>query len=309
MRRKFIRLKAVLVITFCFIANLQTASAQADRVLVSGNPMLRQSDVDKSIEVFEFFFESTFSDPQRAEYQSCLENAWRNGEHQTIKDIIAFAELQQPIGNADEATRRQTRDEYLPQLIRLLEINSRYPTYSFLLSLYRGTQSDKEISGALNGKRVEKDNNGNNRTQVLKDSGSIVDLVGKWERKQSGQSYVGQNGAYKGSSGNYESYTFFADGRVEYTTLIAVQNYNCRLEAFAQNKGRASISGSDLVVNLSGGTIRRDDSCNRNGNYSKPIKASSKTYDWRIEKDEYGIIQLCLTQENGESFCYRKAKQ
>lgn len=307
MRQTFIRLNAALIITFCLVANLATTFAQSDRVLVSGNPVLRQSVVNKSLEVFEFFFDTTFSDPQRAEYQSCLENAWRDGERQTIKDVTAFAELQQGLSNADEATRGQTRDEYLPQLIKMLEDNSGVPTYSFLLSLYRGTQSEKEMSGALNGKSVEKDIKGNNRTQVLTNGGSIKDLVGKWERKQSGQSYVGQNGVYKGSSGNYESYTFFADGRVEYTTLIAVQNYNCCLEAFAQNRGRASVDGSNLSVNLTGGSVRRDDSCSPSKNYKKALPASTTTFDWRIEKDEYGIVQLCLTQPNGESFCYRKA--
>jgi hypothetical protein len=137
--------------------------------------------------------------------------------------------------------------------------------------------------------------------------GNLRDLAGKWERKQSGMSSY-SNGNYQGSSGNYESYTFFADGRVEYTSLIAVQNYGCRLEAFSQSKGRASVSGSDLTVSLGAGTIKRDDSCSASKNYTKPTDATNFTYQWSIEQDQSGTVQLCLTQSSGEKYYYRRAQ-
>jgi hypothetical protein len=145
------------------------------------------------------------------------------------------------------------------------------------------------------------------QTTNVKAGGNLRDLAGKWEKKQSGMSSY-QNGMYKGSSGNYESYTFFADGRVEYTSLIAVQNYGCRLEAFSQSKGRASIDGSNLTVSLGAGTIRRDDSCSPSKNYTKPTSATNFTYRWSIEKDEYGTVQLCLTESNGSKYYYRRAE-
>jgi len=140
-----------------------------------------------------------------------------------------------------------------------------------------------------------------------KTGGNLREFVGKWEKKQSGMSSY-SNGNYQGSSGNYESYTFLADGRVEYTSLIAVQNYGCRLEAFSQSKGRASLSGSDLTINLGAGTIKRDDSCSPSKNYTKPTDATNFTYKWSIEKDEYGTVQLCLTESNGNKYYYRRAE-
>lgn len=139
-----------------------------------------------------------------------------------------------------------------------------------------------------------------------KTGGNLRDLAGKWEKKQSGMSSY-SNGNYQGSSGNYESYTFFPDGRVEYSTLIAVQNYGCRLEAFAQSKGRASLSGSELNINLGAGTIKRDDSCSPSKNYIKPTNATNDNYKWSIEKDEYGNTQLLLTGPDGKTFAYRKS--
>ncbi|HSK70815.1 MAG TPA: hypothetical protein VK892_03900 [Pyrinomonadaceae bacterium] len=143
----------------------------------------------------------------------------------------------------------------------------------------------------------------------VKSSGTLRSLVGKWEKKQGGMSSVDANtGRYLGSSGNYESYTFHADGRVEYTMLVAVQNYGCRLEAFGQSKGRASVSGGGLNINLGAGTIKRDDSCSPSKNYTNPTKATNTDYKWTVAKDDYGVVQLCLTQPNGETFCYRRAE-
>jgi hypothetical protein len=145
------------------------------------------------------------------------------------------------------------------------------------------------------------------QTPSVDSSGNLRDLVGKWEKKTSGMSSY-SNGNYQGSSGNYESYTFSADGRVEYTSLIAVQNYGCRLEAFSQSKGRAAVNGSSLTVSLGAGTIKRDDSCSRSKNYTKATDATNFTYRWSIEKDEYGTVQLCLTESNGEKYYYRRAQ-
>lgn len=148
---------------------------------------------------------------------------------------------------------------------------------------------------------------GNTPKTEIKSAGSLNSLVGKWERKTSGMSSY-KNGVYQGSSGNYESYAIYPDGRVEYTSLIAVQNYGCHLEAFGQSKGRAAVSGSQLTMNLNAGTVRRDDSCSPSKNYTNPTKATNFSYDWRVEKDEYGNVQLVLTQSDGNVYYYRRSK-
>jgi hypothetical protein len=138
-------------------------------------------------------------------------------------------------------------------------------------------------------------------------SGNMQQLAGKWEKKQSGMSSY-QNGVYQGSSGNYESYTFYADGRVDYSSLIAVQNYGCRMEVFSSQKGRAKLTGGSLNINLTNGNLTRDDSCSKSKNYTKPMDATSFNYSWKIEKDEYGTVQLALTQADGQTFYYVRAK-
>jgi hypothetical protein len=148
------------------------------------------------------------------------------------------------------------------------------------------------------------------QTPVQSSSGATLrDLVGKWEKKSTMGGRVNANtGVYLGSSGNYESYEFAADGSVAYSSLISVQQGGCNLSAFSQSRGRASVSGSEMTISLGAGTIDRKDTCNASGDYKRATKATGFTYEWTVGKDEYGVTQLTLTQSNGEKYYYRKVK-
>ncbi|MDQ3799989.1 MAG: hypothetical protein M3384_11090 [Acidobacteriota bacterium] len=164
----------------------------------------------------------------------------------------------------------------------------------------RNTQTDPQI-------RVEEPAR---QTSVQSSTGvTLRDLVGKWEKKSTMGGRVNANtGVYLGSSGNYESYEFAADGSVAYSSLISVQQGACNLSAFSQSRGRASVSGSEMTISLGAGTIDRKDTCNASGDYKRATKATGFTYEWTVGKDEYGVTQLTLTQSNGEKYYYRKVK-
>ncbi|HEY0049124.1 MAG TPA: hypothetical protein VGB68_07555 [Pyrinomonadaceae bacterium] len=143
----------------------------------------------------------------------------------------------------------------------------------------------------------------------VESNAALRDLVGKWEKKSTMGGRVNANtGVYLGSSGTYESYEFSADGGVAYSSLISVQQGGCNLSAFSQSRGAAGVSGSKMTINLGAGTIDRKDTCNASGDYKKATRATNYTYEWTIDKDEYGTVQLCLTESNGNKYYYRKVK-
>lgn len=142
-----------------------------------------------------------------------------------------------------------------------------------------------------------------------KSGGNLRDLVGKWERKSTVGGEVNRNtGVYLGSSGNLESYTFYADGRIDYTSLISVQQSGCNLSAFSQGKGRATVNGSDLTINLGARMVDRKDTCSPQKDYKRQIEASTTGYSFAIERGESGYTQLVLTEANGNKFYYRKVQ-
>jgi hypothetical protein len=147
------------------------------------------------------------------------------------------------------------------------------------------------------------------RKASVQSNATLRDLVGKWERKSTTGATVDANSkAYLGSSGNYESYEFSADGGVAYSSLISVQQGGCNLSAFSQRRGRAGVSGAEMTISLNAGTVDRKDTCNASGDYKREIKASNYTYEWTVGKDDYGVVQLILTESNGNKYYYRKVK-
>ncbi|HEX9962841.1 MAG TPA: hypothetical protein VGB00_18055 [Pyrinomonadaceae bacterium] len=147
------------------------------------------------------------------------------------------------------------------------------------------------------------------RKTSVQSNASLRDLVGKWERKSTmGGRVNADTGVYLGSSGNYESYEFSADGGVAYSSLISVQQGGCNLSAFSQSRGEAGVSGSKMTISLGAGTIDRKDTCNASGDYKRATKATNFAYEWTVGKDEYGVTQLVLTESNGNKSYYRKVK-
>jgi hypothetical protein len=147
------------------------------------------------------------------------------------------------------------------------------------------------------------------RKTSVQTNATLRELVGKWERKSTTGGRVNANtGVYLGSSGNYESYEFSADGGVAYSSLISVQQGGCNLSAFSQSRGEAGVSGSKMNISLGAGTIDRKDTCNASGDYKRATKATNFSYEWTVGKDEYGVTQLVLTEANGNKYYYRKVK-
>lgn len=302
------KLNLFFIAIFCIGTLYGAASAQSDKVLAAGNPPLKQSDINKAVETLEFAFGRKLSQTERSKFQEHAEIAFAGEVNQSIQDVRGLVFVNEKLSGLNEAEREETRQKFLPVLIKILKDNEDKSLHSYLLSIYRKPSLGNQTLGSNEPQKSGISTAIEDGVEVLKYSGTYKDLVGKWEKKTGGISSVDANtGRHLGSSGNYESYTFHSDGRVDYTTLIAVQNYGCRLEAFSSRKGRAGVDGSDLTVTLTGGTVRRDDSCSPNKNYSKQLGNTATSFRWRLEQAPYnGGIQLCLTQENGETYCYRK---
>lgn len=300
---RHLRYSLISITLLAIFTLFSTLAVHADEVLVKGDPPLRQTDVENSIAFLEFLFEIRLSFEQRGQIKQSVERAWRGNDEQTKKDVAGLVMMNTRIMGLDPEGRASIRSRSLPIVLQVFKDNSGRAFHSCVLSVYRESKIGAAVSP-----NTESTVTLGSKVSVIKANGSLSDLVGKWERKQSGQSYVRKNGTYAGGSGNFETYTFYSDGRVEYSTLIAVQNYGCRFDAFAINTGRAGLDGGRLEIHFDGGTVRRDDSCSPGKNYSRPLAASSTTYDWLIENDAHGNILLVLTQPNGETFYYRRVR-
>src|SRR5215207_11270675 len=107
------KLKYIFLLVLCvgLIGGALNVSAQVnDKVLVSASgKALRQSDIDKMIEFYEWAFEREFSAAQRADYQRFTESEFRADPAQTRATVDDIVKTLPKIRAASEDVQAATR--------------------------------------------------------------------------------------------------------------------------------------------------------------------------------------------------------
>ena len=280
-----------------------SAQTGGERVLVTaGKKTLKQSDVNKLIEFYEWAFEAKFSRDQREKFVEYTTDEFRNdpaGSRETIDDIAgtlpkilaADTELQQE-------TRKNFLAEFLPDARKNTDENSQ-----MLLSIYDNAQGGQSNIASTDSNRGEDSKQTENSSNVS--VGGVSKLTGKWVWGRTGSYTTTTSGAYLGGNGSRHTYQFNPNGTVEYTGIMNVMTGGCNMQIFKSAKGRASLSGSTLTINWSPANFSRADSCSPSKDYKKTLPAETETFQVSFKTD-YGQRQLCLT--SSDETCYSPTK-
>ncbi len=111
-----------------------------------------------------------------------------------------------------------------------------------------------------------------------------MSIYGKWFRTTGG-SVIDPTGKTTLKSGVDFTFEFFLDGSVEYTRKKDVLNImQCKINATDKSRGKFSISGNTLTLNLGAMKSVQTNSCNTRENYNKTLEPSSLTVRFQIKK-------------------------
>lgn len=141
--------------------------------------------------------------------------------------------------------------------------------------------------------------------------GGSSDLIGKWWRGEGGGS-VDYTGKTQYKSGKNFTFEFFADGTVEYTYELDVLSIvQCRTKELRKSRGRYSVSGDTLTINLNAGNTIGSSSCERKDNFNKATPAETITKQFQIRKMDSitrpdNPLMLCFDGQDGEA-CFEKS--
>lgn len=280
-------------------AALNVSAQKNDRVLVAaGGKSLRQSDIDKLIEFYEWAFEAKFNSAQRADFQEYTENEFRanpSESRKTVDDIvITFPKILAASEDVQAATRKNFLDAFLPEARKNNDANSQ-----MLLSIYEtanGAQTENVASNDSN-------NSQNDSYETVRQVGvgDLSAIVGKWVSGNTGSMTTTTSGAYLGGNASRHTYQFSANGAVEYTGIMNMMAGGCRMQIFKSAKGRAVLRGDVLTINWSPASFSREDSCSSSRNYKKTLPAETETFKIAFETF-YDDKQLCLTTTDKTCF-------
>lgn len=213
------------------------------------------------------------------------------------------------IKKATAEVRRETRMRYLQDLLPQLKAKEASEADSrFLLEVYRASHGGRDeftdMDGAL-GDTFDK------RANKISSSANSGNLVGKWFRSTGSGSITDGTGKTKYGSGTTYFFEFFADGTIEYKveskTLSIMQ---CRIVSIQNARGKYSISGNSLTMNLGAMTDSGTNSCDTKENYKKTLEPSTITVKFQVKKMDSVLrpddpTVLCFDNGDGEA-CFEQ---
>ena len=135
-------------------------------------------------------------------------------------------------------------------------------------------------------------------------------IVGKWFRTTGGSTrdWTGKTTLKGGEDFTFE---FFPDGSVEYTRKKEILNVmQCRINSLDNARGRYTLAGSTLTINLGPMRSTGSNSCDAKGNYNKTLGNSTMTAQVQIKRlDDISRpdrpYTMCL---DGNEVCYEKQR-
>jgi len=262
-----------------------------DRVLADGNPPLMQSTVDHLIDFFEFGLHGKFTDAQRAQFQAERVAEWKTGDQKSRDDMRLILDMRAKLMALDDEKLKEAQTTLQNYLVDNIKKQPNDPTSKLLKEVY-----ENGLRNAVSSNRIS--NNTSNDASIL---------LGTWGTGTvSGINFVGQTtGSYTNGGGTQVMYTFKPGGRYEYASLTTSTLYNCSMKFGTYESGTVNIQGSVLTLIPQTSTFTSEDSCVARNNYKKQAGLERKTFNWNVERDEYGA-KLCLQNATVNGCAYKR---
>lgn len=137
-----------------------------------------------------------------------------------------------------------------------------------------------------------------------------LSIYGKWFRTVGGSS-IDYTGKTRLKGGEDFTFQFFTDGTVEYTRKKEVINWmQCHITESQNARGKFTLSGNTLTINLGAMKSVGSNSCDAKGNFNKTLENSTMTAQIQIKRME-DITRpdkpmiMCF---DGNEVCYERQK-
>lgn len=289
-----------LALAACGTAALaQRQNAPGDKILVTGEYTLRQSDFDALTQFYEWLLNAEFTPEQRRRFQTLMvkDAQARKASAKAIPEIVeGFRKVQ----TLDAERREQARAQLLPGIVQAMR-QEENEVNTMLLGIYRRNIAQDETTdpNAVNDSNdVEPDAQ---NTGAVK----VSDLAGLWSTSSvSGERYKSLvTGELSDPSGTIIEYQISPNGTIKHVGYLSLTTYSCATKLFINRTGRIQINGSRLTFDFAPGK-RMYQTCGSAAR-NDTLPAERKTQPFRLERDQYGI-QLCTVEENGRDLCFRR---
>ena len=103
-------------------------------------------------------------------------------------------------------------------------------------------------------------------------------------------------------------YVFHPNGTFEFTGLMQMTQYSCTTSYFQDKRGKYTINGSQITLNLTKNFWRQQDNCAASNNREINHKLDAETYTLSVRRNDRGKDEVCLDSGEGDACYEREAK-
>lgn len=307
------KIKYLFLLILCagFIGGLTSVSAQEtnDKILVAGKQPLKQSEINKTVEFYEWLFETQFSADQRRRFAEIMVADYRQNIAKSRNGLDSLFEYYAKARALNQSGQQKVRDYLKPEFVKEIQRTAGDAMSQFLLNIYEGNNDlTASTDNQINDSTVSDDNP---PSQSSSSNGSVSQsIVGKWSRGV-GDGFVDYTGKTRYKAGETFTFEFFPDGTVEYDydsdVLSIIQ---CRTKQTNKARGTVKVSGDTMTINLGATTSVGSSTCEKKDNFNRTLPASTVTKKFVVKRMNSitrpdNPMLLCFVGQNGES-CFEK---
>jgi hypothetical protein len=288
-------MKRYFALVFVLLAACSGVFAQqADRVLVDGDPPLRQSTVNELIDFFEFGLAAKFNVQERSKFEAQRIADWQNPDTKNKQALLGILETRTKLMQMDDAKLRETQATVQQHLLDNFAKQPNDPTAQLLMEVYNNGHS---ALSAVSSATVGQPNLG---------GGDVSVLLGTWGTGTvSSVNYVNNLGSSTNGGGTQVQYTFKPGNQYEFAALTTSTLYSCSMKFLTYKSGIVQFNGNSLTFIPQHATFTSQDSCSAKDNYQKPAEMNRETFNWSIQQDQYGT-KLCLQNATINGCAYKR---
>jgi len=283
-------MKIFFVIILTAVISGSIIAQGGDRVLADGDPPLMQSTVDQLIDFFEFGLHAKFTSQQRALFRQQQINSWQDPKER--ENVAAVLDTRSKLMGLDDQKLVQAQATIQQWLVGDIAKQPNDPTSKLLKEVYE-SGAPNAVSSALVAQNAP--------------SADVSALLGTWGAGTvSGVNYVNNTtGSSTNGGGTQVQYTFKPGGRYEFASLTTSTLYKCSMKFGTYKSGVVSIQGCVLTLIPQTATFTSEDSCVAKNNYKKPAGLERETFNWSVQRDQYGT-KLCLQNQSINGCAYKR---
>lgn len=275
------------------------AQKNNDTILAQGNPPLTQSLADQMQIFFEWTLDRQFNKTQRQTLNNLLIAEWKSGNQSDIKDTLKLMAIPSNLNKFSADEQKVFHDKLQAGLLE--QINQQ-PDNALSKLLADVRKNDAVLNQPSNGEIPE--------NTVSNSVTNPANLTGEWLYRIRGSSitYTDGAGGYADPSGELSGYKLHPNGTFEHGYLLSSSLYGCNTKIFGYETGTWTMQGDKLIFKDKTATLTSKDTCNASGNYVKKRELSHYYYNFRLERDEYGLKLVFLKTDGNNDPYYMQEK-